>query len=178
MPRDVPPAARATSEAGRTSAPRSAEELTRRNIDRVVGLEAAEHAKASTADRVADAITGFCGSIRFVWLSMVLVAGWVVINLALPEPKRIDPFPFPLLTLMLSVEAIFLAIFILMRLNLLSEQENTKMLEMLQQIGQAVGAELGGSETVRVLAETTQPEALSAQIDRAVSSGEQPSDAG
>ena len=152
----------------------------------MVGLEAAEHAKATLADRVADAITAFSGSIRFVWITVISVASWVAINLALPKPDRIDPFPFPLLTLVLSVEAIFLAIFILMsqnraarisekrshldlQLNLLSEQENTKMLEMLEQIGKAVGAEFGNSEAVRVLAEATRPEALSDQIDQAVS---------
>jgi uncharacterized membrane protein len=92
------------------------------------------------------------------------------------------------------VEAIFLAIFILMsqnraarisekrshldlQLNLLSEQENTKMLEMLEQIGKAVGAEFGSGEDVRVLKEAIRPEALSDQIDRAVSAVEQPSDA-
>jgi hypothetical protein len=41
---------RASPEAGRTSAPHSADELTRRNIDRVVALEATEHAKATTAE--------------------------------------------------------------------------------------------------------------------------------
>jgi uncharacterized membrane protein len=182
-------------EPGRISAPHSAEELTRRNIDRVVGLEAAEHAKATFADRVADAITAYSGSIRFVWITVISVAGWVAINLALPKPERIDPFPFPLLTLVLSVEAIFLAIFILMsqnraarisekrshldlQLNLLSEQENTKMLEMLEQIGKAVGVEFGNSEDVQVLAQATRPEALSDQIDQAVSPGDAPSDAG
>jgi uncharacterized membrane protein len=68
--------------------------------------------------------------------------------LLLPAHERIDPFP--LLTLVLSIEAIFLSIFILMgqkrasrvsdkrshldlQLNLLSEQENTKLLLMLEQ---------------------------------------------
>lgn len=193
MAADTPPNARTTPEAARTSAPHSAEDLTRRNIDRVVALEAAEHAKATTSDRVADAITAFSGSIQFVWITVVTVGGWVALNLALPKPDRVDPFPFPLLTLVLSVEAIFLAIFILMsqnraarisdkrshldlQLNLLSEQENTAMLKMLEQIGKAVGAELGSGEAVRVLGEATRPEALSDQIDRAVSQGEKPSE--
>ena len=194
MAPDASPKARATPEAGRTSAAHSAEELTRRNVERVVALEAAEHRKASTADRIADAITAFSGSIQFVWVTVVLVGGWVAVNLALPKPERIDPFPYPLLTLVLSVEAIFLAIFILMsqnraarisekrshldlQLNLLSEQENTKMLEMLEQIGKAVGAEFGSGEDVRVLKEAIRPEALSDQIDRAVRAGEESSNA-
>jgi uncharacterized membrane protein len=157
----------------------------RRNVERVMALEAAEHQKATTADRVADAITTFSGSVRFVWINLALIGGWMAANLLLPKRDRLDPFPFPLLTLVLSVEAIFLAIFILMsqnraarvsdkrghldlQLNLLSEQENTKMLLMLEQIGQAVGAEFDQGAEVQVLAQATEPEALSQQIDQAV----------
>ncbi len=163
-----------------TTQPGTAEELTRRNVDRIQALEAAEHEKATTADRVADAITGFSGSVKFVWITVGTVGSWIVFNLSRRGP---DPFPFPLLTLVLSVEAIFLAIFILMsqnraarvsekrshldlQLNLLSEQENTKMLLLLKEIGKAVGIEI--DPDVEVLAQPTEPEALSQQIDQAV----------
>jgi uncharacterized membrane protein len=169
---------------------RSAEELTRRNVDRVSALEAAEHRKATAGDRIADVITNFSGSMTFVWLNVLSITGWMVVNLALPKPRHFDPFPFSLLTLVLSVEAIFLAIFILisqnraarisekrshldLQLNLLSEQENTKMLLMLEQIGNAVGAEIGHIPDVKVFEQPTQPEALSEQIDQAAEVGEQ-----
>lgn len=176
--------ARSTRTSGSASGPSSAEELTRRNVDQVLTLETAEKGKATTADRVADAITSFCGSMSFVWITVVSVGSWFAFNLALPESRRFDPFPFALLTLALSVEAIFLSVFILMsqnraariseklshldlQLNLLSEQENTKMLLMLEQIGRAVGAEISGGSDVGVLTEATRPEALSKQIDQA-----------
>ncbi len=160
----------------REPAPNSVQELTRRNVDRVQALEAAELEKATVANRVADAVTGLSGSIRFVGIMIVLVGGWVALNVMLPERDRIDPFPFPLLTPMLSVEAILLSSFILMsqnraartsdkrshldlQLNLLAEQENTKMLLMLEQIGKAVGADVGGDPDVKVLVQATQPEA-------------------
>ncbi len=97
--------------------PGSVEELTRRNVERIQALEAAEHGKATTADRVADAITRFSGSIIFVWITVLMIGGWVAWNLLLPRHDRLDPFPFPLLTLVLSIEAIFLSIFILMSQN-------------------------------------------------------------
>ena len=167
--------------------PGSVEELTRRNVARIQALEAAEHSKASTADRLADAVTAFAGSITFVWITVLLIGGWVAWNVAAPAQERIDPFPFPLLTLVLSIEAIFLSIFILMsqnraarvsdkrshldlQLNLLSEQENTKMLLMLERIGEAVGVETLGDPDVDVLVQATEPEALSRQIDEAVAS--------
>jgi uncharacterized membrane protein len=160
------------------------EELTRRNVERVLAVEAADQQKATTADRVANAITRFSGSITFALINVLLVGGWVILNLRLSKSERIDPFPFELLTLALSVEAILLGIFILMsqnqaerasekrvqldlQLTLLSEQENTKMLLMLEQIGHAVGAETIEDADVDVLAQPTQPEAVAEQIDRA-----------
>jgi uncharacterized membrane protein len=135
-------------------------------------------------------ITAFTGSMRFVWVSLALIGGWVVLNAVLPKAERIDPFPFPLLTLILSVEAIFLSIFILksqnraatvsdkrshldLQLNLLSEQENTKMLQMLQEIGQAVGAEFTDPELTELEAKT-KPEELSHQIDAEADAAKRP----
>jgi uncharacterized membrane protein len=161
------------------------EELTQANVERVSALEAAEREKASVGDRVASAVTTFCGSLTFVWINLAAMAGWVVLNVALPPSRRVDPFPFALLTLFLSVEAIVLSIFILitqnrdarvtekrshldLQLNLLSEQENTRMLLLLERIGQAVGAELPDDGEEKVLSQATEPEALSEQIDKAV----------
>jgi uncharacterized membrane protein len=165
-----------------------AEALTRRNVERIQALEAREHSKAKPSDRVADAIANFSGSIAFVWITILLIGGWIAANLMLPSRDRLDPFPFPLLTLVLSIEAIFLSIFILMsqnraarisdkrshldlQLTLLSEQENTKMLRMLEQIGKAVGATVTPDPEVQVLEEATEPEALSRQIDQAIDAG-------
>jgi uncharacterized membrane protein len=168
--------------------PGSVEELTRRNVERIQALEREEHGKATTADRVADAIANFVGSIAFAWVTVVLIGGWVVGNLLVPPDDRIDSFPYPLLTLVLSIEAIFLSIFILMsqnraahvsekrshldlQLNLLSEQENTKMLLMLEDIAQAIGHKTLSDPEVRVLKQATEPEALSRQIDQATDEG-------
>jgi uncharacterized membrane protein len=172
----------------RADGAQSVEELTRRNVERIQALEREEHGKATTADRVADAIANFVGSITFVWATVLLIGGWVVANLLVAPDDRIDSFPFPLLTLVLSIEAIFLSIFILMsqnraarvsekrshldlQLNLLSEQENTKMLLMLEDIAKAVGHRTPSDPEVQVLEQATQPEALSRQIDQATDEG-------
>jgi len=166
----------------------SVEELTRRNVESIGALEAREHEKATPSDRVADAIANFSGSIAFAWITVLLIGGWIMGNLFLPTRERIDPFPFPLLTLVLSIEAIFLSIFILMsqnraarvtdkrshldlQLNLLSEQENTKMLLLLERIGKAVGADVQTDTDVEALVQATEPEALSRQIDQAIDAG-------
>jgi uncharacterized membrane protein len=167
----------------------SAKELTRQNVARVLALETAEHGKATLGDRVARAITGFSGSMTFVSINFLAMAAWVGFNVVVVPPSRFDPFPFSLLTLILSVEAIFLGIFILisqnrdakvtekranldLQLNLLSEQENTKMLLMLERIGDAVGAQMSKDADVQALAQDVRPEELSDMLDEAAEKDE------
>jgi uncharacterized membrane protein len=65
-------------------------------------------------DRVADQITAFSGSMSFVYLHILWFTIWIVIN----ETRwRFDPFPFGLLTLIVSLEAIFLSTFVLLSQN-------------------------------------------------------------
>ena len=96
-----------------------------------------------------------------------------------------DPYPFTFLTLVVSLEAIFLSSFILisqnyelrisdrrnqldLQINLLTEQENTKMIQMLERIARKVGAESPEDDPdIRILKEPTRPENLIAQIDQA-----------
>jgi uncharacterized membrane protein len=66
--------------------------------------------------RFADAVTRFSGSLTFVNLHIVWFGAWVVFNLA-DHRDAFDPFPFGLLTLIVSLEAIFLSTFVLMSQN-------------------------------------------------------------
>ena len=161
----------------------SVEELTRRNVETIVRLEEATQNGCSTFDRIADAITKFCGSMWFVAFHVVWYGIWIIGNTALPPERRWDPFPFALLTLVVSLEAIFLSTFILisqkreallgerraeldLQVNLLSEQENTKMLELLKKIGEKVGVDLANDPDVEALEEATRPQKLLQQIDQ------------
>jgi uncharacterized membrane protein len=69
--------------------------------------------RAAASLRLADAITGFSGSMRFVALHVVWFGVWILLNLLLP----FDPFPFGLLTMLVSLEAIFLSTFVLISQN-------------------------------------------------------------
>ena len=76
----------------------------------------AEHRRrrrASASLRLADAITAFSGSMRFVALHVAWFGAWIVLNLLFP----FDPFPFGLLTMLVSLEAIFLSTFVLISQN-------------------------------------------------------------
>jgi uncharacterized membrane protein len=160
----------------------SVEELTQRNVETVSKLEEAAREQRTRTDRVAEVIAGFCGSMTFVWVHVIWFGGWVIFNL-LPGVKHVDPFPFTFLTLVVSLEAIFLSTFILisqnhdsrvsekrnhldLQINLLSEQENTQMLILLQQIAAKVGADVANDSQDRVLEQTTNPKRLVEQIEQ------------
>ena len=168
-------------------APRTVEDVTERNVQTILQLEEAAKANRSDADRIADVIAAFCGSMTFVWVHVIWFAGWVLVN-SLPGIRHFDPFPFTFLTLVVSLEAIFLSTFILisqnhetalserrnhldLQINLLTEQENTKMLRMLERIAEKVGARTDDDPTLQVLDQATHPEKLVEQIERASPKG-------
>ena len=76
------------------------------------------------SDRVADAIARFSGSMTFVYLHVAWFTGWIVLNLVLRRP--FDPFPFGLLTLIVSLEAIFLSTFVLIVQNRQAQESDFK----------------------------------------------------
>lgn len=71
--------------------------------------------RKSRTDRISDTITDFCGNIYFVYVHAVWFTAWLVYNSVVDEP--FDPYPFGMLTLVVSLEAIILATFILMSQN-------------------------------------------------------------
>jgi len=161
-----------------------ADDLTRENVQSMRRVEETAMANRSRADRMAAFIAGFCGSMPFVWLHAAAFACWIGFN-TWPGVAHWDPYPFTFLTLVVSLEAIFLASFILisqnyelrisdrrnqldLQINLLTEQENTKMIQMLERIAEKVGADIADPE-VRILEENTDPEKLVAQIEQAQS---------
>ena len=159
------------------------EDVTRENVEAMRRLEDAQMQQRTTADRVAAAIARFCGSMTFVWMHVALFAFWIAYN-TLPWFPAFDPYPFTFLTLVVSLEAIFLSTFILisqnyemriterrnqldLQINLLSEQENTKMLQVLERIAKKVGANIEDDPQIRALEEATHPDSLIRQIEEA-----------
>jgi hypothetical protein len=68
----------------------------------------------TSQDRLTDDITDFAGSIRFVYIDAAWFGAWIVINAGLFGAALIfDPFPYGLLTMIVSLEAIFLSTFVI-----------------------------------------------------------------
>jgi uncharacterized protein DUF1003 len=71
-----------------------------------------------TQDRVADGITGFAGSLHFVYLHSIWFGVWILLNIGLVGAAlEFDRYPFGLLTMIVSLEAIFLSTFVMVSQN-------------------------------------------------------------
>ncbi len=122
--------------------------------------------------QIADDLTEICGSTPFLFFHVVLFAGWIGLNTnIIPGTVAFDPFPFGLLTMVVSLEAIFLSIFVLvsqnrsslvntlreevhLRVNLIAEEEITKTLEVLAEIRKEVGIKKADPELEEMLQRT------------------------
>jgi uncharacterized membrane protein len=74
--------------------------------------------RRSAQDRVSDRITGAAGSMPFVYAHVAWFTAWILLNSGLlGRSVKFDPYPFGLLTLVVSLEAIFLATFVMISQN-------------------------------------------------------------
>jgi uncharacterized membrane protein len=141
-----------------------------RNIDTMAEIRAAEQARATIQDRLADALTRFSGNMWFVYVHVAWFGSWIAINVGLIGHTRFDPYPFGLLTLIVSLEAIFLATFVLisqnraaliadmradldLQIDLLAEYEVTQLLQLLRAIGEKIGVDNCSTPELQQLSE-------------------------
>lgn len=93
---------------------RATDELLRRRVARNINEELA--IRSTAVERLADVIAAFSGSITFLMLNAAWFAFWIIWN-TLPGIPHFDPYPFGFLTMVVSLEAIFLSIFVLVSQN-------------------------------------------------------------
>jgi uncharacterized membrane protein len=130
------------------------------NVEAIAKLEHEELHRRSRGEKVSDFFVSLMGSMPFLVFHVVWFAGWFAVNLnAVPGVAPFDPFPFGVLTLIVSSEGVFLSIFILisqnrmarqsdkrahldLQVNILTEQEMTMMLRMQQRLCEHLGVEV------------------------------------
>ncbi len=86
----------------------------------------AEEKHTSLAQRIADLIADFSGSMPFLLINLVAFVLWIGINTLGPKNAQFDPYPFQFLTMAVSLEAIFLSIFVLISQNRQSAKDHIK----------------------------------------------------
>lgn len=94
---------------------RKVDRLLMTRVSRNVNEEMEE--KLPTLQRIADWIAWFSGSMQFLIINGLWFLVWIGVNTIPPENRQFDPFPFGLLTMIVSLEAIFLSCFVLISQN-------------------------------------------------------------
>ncbi len=154
-----------------------------RNIRTIIHLRAKAAHERGLQSRIADAITSVSGRMIFAYVHIVWFALWILLNTGRFGVRMFDPFPYGLLTMVVSLEAIFLSTFVLISQNrlseeterradldlhigLLTEHELTRVLQMLDVIQDKLGIVDHENSELADLEMETQPEDVLAEIHR------------
>ena len=158
------------------------------NIDQLLERQRQDQVRRGWQLRLADAITAVSGSMIFVWLHVLWFGVWVTVNMGLvPGIQPFDEFPYGLLTMVVSLEAIFLSTFVLisqnrmqaaadkraeldLHVNLLAEREATEILKKLARIEAKLGIEVHPDEhaMIKELTRDTNPVDIVDELERKV----------
>lgn len=166
--------------------------LAERNILEVSELERLALENRTPAEKFSDSVVSQAGRLRSVVAHALFFGSWMAWNLkVMPFSAKFDLFPFPALITVVSLEAIFLALFILisenrssrraeerahldLQINLLAERESTKILELLQALCAFHGLRQAQDPELVELLQRTEPSMLAREIERQLPSDELP----
>ena len=158
-------------------------DVVERNIRTILRLRAQSARDRGLQDRLADVITSLSGRMSFVYFHIFWFGLWILLNTGWLGLRVFDPFPYGLLTMIVSLEAIFLSTFVLISQNrlgeeadrradldlhigLLTEVELTRVVKMLHAIQDKLGIESDDPQELADAELTTNPEDVLAEIDR------------
>jgi uncharacterized membrane protein len=146
-----------------------------RNVRALLLHRQEEQVSRSRQERIADAVTRFTGSMRFVYIHLVVFGTWIAINLGwLPSVPRFDP-SFVVLAMVASVEAIFLSTFVLisqnrmaaladkradldLQVSLLAEHEITRLITLVTAMAERMGIDEAHDPELSELSRDVRPE--------------------
>lgn len=159
--------------------------VVQRNIRKIIQVRLKATREQSVQDHVANRMTSFSGSMLFFYLHIAWFLFWILINTGHLGLPIFDPFPYGLLTMVVSLEAIFLSTFVLISQNLLSkeaerltdlglqtslltEHELTRVMQMLSAIQSKIGIsnDADSNHADEELEMETKPEDVLAEIER------------
>lgn len=146
------------------------------------GFRAKFMAQRQPIEVLADTITRYFGSINFAILHIAIFSLWILTNLGLISGfEPFDPYPFSLLTTFVSLEAIFLAVIVLIsqnrseqisdlrqeidfQINMQAEQEITRLMKMVNEIHQHLGLSKKSDPQLKAMMKTLDPQKLEDEI--------------
>jgi uncharacterized membrane protein len=156
--------------------------IVERNIRALTERQRAEDQARKWQDRLADSVTGFTGSMTFVFLHLGLFGLWIVWNLGWLGLKPFDA-SFVVLAMFASVEAIFLSTFVLisqnrsaaqadkranldLQVSLLSEHEITRLIMLVTEIARKMDVDIANDPEIPELARDVLPEKVLDSIEQ------------
>ncbi len=147
-------------------------------------FKAKSNARRTIAEKLADWITNYFGSISFLILNAFFFVGWIMINTGkIHGIPAFDPFPFNLLTTFVSLEAIVLAIFVLisqnratkvedireevdLQINIIAEKEITKLMKMTALLLKKTGIDVAEDQELQKMLKATSAEELQKRLEK------------
>lgn len=163
-------------------------DVVRENIERLMEHHEKRRANRPRFEKLADAITSGIGTMTSVVVHASVFATWIVLNLGVFGNNPFDPFPFGLLTMLLSIEAIFLTLFVLIsqnrmqfesdsrseldvQINLLTEYELTRLWRLTELIADKLGVDRESDEELQGLDVDIDPQDVIQQIEEVQENG-------
>ena len=158
------------------------ERRTRRaHVGTMRAVKAAHAQDRTRIERIADWMTHFASSMPFLILHAIWFGAWMLVNVGLLPIAPFDPFPFGLLTMIVSLEAIFLSIFVLLtqkresyiaelreelalQVSLRMEAEVTKTLQLVAGLYTRLGHKVGQDPELKAMLEPLEPEAMEKEL--------------
>jgi uncharacterized membrane protein len=167
----------------------SAERRIRRSagINKAFRAIKAEHASMrSSMEVLADRMISFASSTPFLVVHAILFIAWIVWNLPFSGLPRFDPYPYGMLTTIVSLEAIFLSIFVLMtqsresrigelreeltlQVNLRMEEEITKTLHLVSGLYARLNLQLADDPELKAMLEPLDPKKIENDLAEQIS---------
>lgn len=153
-----------------------------RNIEALIERRKREARAATLEERAAAAISGFAGSMVFVYLHVAFFGGWIALNVGILSSVRPWDPSLVILAMLASVEAIFLSTFVLINQNrmaaednsradldlqvsLLNEHETTKLIKLVEEIAKRLNIDTDADHEIKELKRDVAPEAVLDKIE-------------
>jgi uncharacterized membrane protein len=150
----------------------------RAGVSRAFRAVKAQHSAERTLfENLADRLTGLASSTPFLFVHLLWFGVWIIWNSGITPLQPFDPYPFGFLTMVVSLEAIFLSIFVLMsqgresaiaelreeitlQVNLRTEEEITKVLQLLAGLYGRLGYKVGEDAELLEMLQPLDPQAI------------------
>ena len=156
----------------------------------VKSLKAKANSKRTFSEKVADWLTEKFGGMAFLILNTIWFGVWLVLNVGLiPGIQPFDPFPFNFLTMVVSLEAIFLAIIVLisqnraakvadlreeidLQVDMITETELTKLMVMVSRLLEKSGIDISADDELTQMLKPTDMDTIEKALEDQVVKGE------